>query len=104
MQIINTSNGPAILTDEGDVVMASDFVGIKNILRVAPSVVTELVAALDQRIDAAEPLIARVEKLEVLSDHELAVLQKATGVISNIQVIGYAILAVAQEQGEHEHE
>lgn len=103
MQIINTSNGPAVLTDEGNVVLPSDHEGIKKVLAASPATVTDLVAALEQRIQATDPIVAKVKALESLTEDEFKALQIGSSSLANVQNVGYAVQSAAQQEG-HSHE
>lgn len=104
MQIINTSQGPAILNDGGDVVLPSDFEGIKRVLAASPGTVSDLVAALEQRIQATDPIVAKVKALESLTDEEFKALQMGSVSLSNVQSVGYSVQAANQQQEVHIHE
>jgi uncharacterized protein with PIN domain len=96
MQIINTSSGPAILTDDSDVVMPSDIDGVAKVIAVSPGTVTELVAALEAKVQASVPVIVKVKALEVLSAAETAVLNMGQVCHMNVENVSRAV-ALSQE-------
>ena len=107
MQIINTSSGPAILTDDSDVVMPGDIEGIVSVLTSSPGTVTDLVAALEAKVQASVPVIVKVKALEVLTDSETAVLNMGQVCHMNVENVSRAISRAneIQETKEvHDHE
>lgn len=74
-KIIETSSGPAILTDAGEVVLPDDLPAVSALLRTEEaSEVAELVDALLEKVKEAELLVPKIAKREPLDDAENLVL------------------------------
>lgn len=70
-KIIETSSGPAILTDAGEVVLPDDLPAVDALLRSdEASEIAELVDALMEKIKSAELLVPKIAKREPLNEEE----------------------------------
>ncbi len=101
MQIINTSSGPAILDDQGNVIMPGDFDGMTRVLHDSPETVTQLVTVLEEKVQASDPIIAKVKALTALTDEETKALYMAQTCHMNIYNVANVVNA---NQEVHSHE
>lgn len=93
MQIINTSSGPAILDDQGNVIMPGDIDGMTRILRDSPETVTQLVTVLEEKVQASDPIIAKIKALTPLTDEEVKTLWLGQNCHMNVYNVGNVINA-----------
>lgn len=74
MSIVTTSSGPAILTDQFDVVMPWDTDLIVQLIDSTPEEVTDLIEALEVKVQESLTVIAKIKSLQVLDEADRALL------------------------------
>ena len=97
MQIINTSNGPAILDDNGTVILPADTSGMRRVLAESPTTVVELVEAMDALVQQSDSIIAKVKALEPLTPEESKVLDR--GQISHMNIYNVSLVIDGKAEG-----
>lgn len=100
MQIINTTSGPAILTDQSDVVLPGDLEDVAKMVESQPKVVSDLVESLIAKVEASLPVIAKLKALEVLDDEDEAILHMGQICHMNIENVSRALRL---ERQSHDH-
>lgn len=103
-QIIQTSDGPAIFTDDSRIITTNDLEGLRQQILTDPQIVTALVDALDAKVQAIDSITRKVAGLQVIDQAEYSAIWIATKCVGSIGNIASVINALPGPEEAHSHE